>query len=123
MSLFFCGGARWVHCSHDFFFYTCNSLVTDEDNEDSYLPRPNWAKAIGLDAARKRPQLSSDCEALSDLQEEALYIPRSSVNDFHEIGEGNVCVCVCVCFVCVCVYVWCAWYVCLFVCVCESHLC
>lgn len=62
--------------------------MTDEDSEDSYEPRPDWAKAIGLDASRKRPQLSSGCDALLDLQEEALYIRRSSVTDFQEIGEG-----------------------------------
>jgi len=66
-----------------------SSLVTYEDDEESYMPRPSWAKAMDLDASsRKRQQLSSECEALKDLQEEALYISRSSISDLYKIGEG-----------------------------------
>ena len=63
--------------------------MTDEDDEGSYMPRPSWAKAMGLDvSSRKRQQLSSECEALKDLQADALYISHSSISDLHKIGEG-----------------------------------
>ena len=66
-----------------------NSLVTEEDDEECYEPRPQWAKVMGQDAAsKKRQQLSSDCEALKDLDMEALYIAHSSISDLHKIGEG-----------------------------------
>ena len=48
------------------------------------MPRPDWAKAV---SQRPKPLLSV-CDDLSDLHEEALYIQRSTLTDFVQIGEG-----------------------------------
>lgn len=64
--------------------------MTDEDDSEGYEARPNWAKAVGLHISTVQPQLL-ECDALSDLQQEALYISRSMVTDFIEIGEGTTC--------------------------------
>ena len=64
------------------------SLITDDDG--SYLPRPEWAKATGANTI----QIYGDTNdlhidsTLSDLEEEALYISRDALEDFVPIGEG-----------------------------------
>ena len=71
-------------CTH-----THHSLITDDDG--SYLPRPDWAKATGASALPLYGD-TSDLHvdsALSDLEEEALYITRNSLEDFIPIGEGG----------------------------------
>lgn len=72
------------------------SLVVDE--EDGYEARPDWAKAVNAGRSGG-DQSSSDTDILSDLQEEALYIPRSRLKDFSVIGEGKVLMEVCECLV------------------------
>ena len=68
--------------------HTC-SLITDDDG--SYLPRPEWAKATGASTI----QIYGDTNdlhvdsTLSDLEEEALYISRDALEDFVPIGEGR----------------------------------
>jgi hypothetical protein len=66
------------------------SLITDDDG--SYLPRPEWAKATGANII----QIYGDTNdlhidsTLSDLEEEALYISREALEDFVPIGEGTL---------------------------------
>lgn len=60
-------------------------LVTDEDDGEGYESRPDWAKAV---SQRLTGHSNAEPDSLSDLQEEALYIPRSRVTDFTVIGEG-----------------------------------
>ena len=66
-----------------------HSLITDDDG--SYLPRPEWAKATGASTI----QIYGDTNdlhvdsTLSDLEEEALYISRDALEDFVPIGEGT----------------------------------
>lgn len=64
-------------------FILC-SLVTEDDDSDGYESRPDWAKAVSL----RQSNADHDPDTLSDLQEEALYIPRSRLADFTVIGEG-----------------------------------
>ena len=63
----------------------CIRLVTDEDDGEGYESRPDWAKAVSKRAAG---QSHTEPDTLLDLQEEALYIPRSRFTDFSVIGEG-----------------------------------
>lgn len=64
-------------------------LVTDEDDGEGYEARPDWAKAVGLH--KTNAGLSqAEPDTLSDLQEAALYIERSRLNNFEVIGEGTV---------------------------------
>ena len=68
--------------------HTHHSLITDDDG--SYLPRPEWAKATGagtLQLYGDTSELHID-STLSDLEEEALYISRDSLEEFEPIGEG-----------------------------------
>lgn len=60
-------------------------LVTDEDDGEGYEARPDWAKAV---SQRSAGHSNAEPDSLSDLQEEALYIPRSRLTDFTVIGEG-----------------------------------
>lgn len=63
-------------------------LVTDEDDVEGYEERPAWTKAVGL--RKSTADQSSKPDTLSDLQEEALYISRSRLSNFIEIGEGII---------------------------------
>ena len=80
-----CEHVNWLSHTHT---HTHYSLITDDDG--SYLPRPEWAKATGAGALQIYGD-TSDLHAettLSDLEEEALYISRSTLEDFVPIGEG-----------------------------------
>ena len=60
-------------------------LVTDEDDGEGYESRPDWAKAVSKRAA---DHTNAEPDTLTDLQEDALYISRSRLSGFTEIGEG-----------------------------------
>lgn len=66
--------------------------MTEEDDSDGYESRPDWAKAVSSRQSNADPH---DPDTLSDLQEEALYIPRSRLADFKIIGEGTCVRCIC----------------------------
>ena len=62
--------------------------MTEEDDADGYESRPDWAKAVSRKVSRRKSNME-ESDTLSDLQEEALYIPRSRLADFTVIGEGR----------------------------------
>lgn len=61
---------------------TCRLAVDEEDEEDEE-DMPDWTKA-----ASSRRSIVTDVDCLSHIQQEAMYIPRSTLRDFIEIGEG-----------------------------------
>ena len=70
------------------------SLVTEEDDSEGYESRPDWAKAVSMRHSTADPH---DPDTLSDLQEDALYIPRTRLVDFTVIGEGVFAAAWCTC--------------------------
>lgn len=68
-------------------FVLIRLVIDGEDDREGYEARPDWAKAVSAGKSGG-DQSQADIDILSDLQEEALYIPRSRVTDFTTIGEG-----------------------------------
>ena len=66
------------------------SLITDEDDDEEYTPRPDWAKAIGKSTSLSptSKEAPDQLDTLTSLQQEALFIQRSSIDDLEAIGEG-----------------------------------
>ena len=65
-------------------------LVTEDD--ESYIPRPEWAKAVKDNNTTKPSPAHDDGEpdTLSAMQEEALSILREDLEDMEAIGEGKI---------------------------------
>ncbi len=63
-------------------------LVNEEDDSDeSYEPRPEWAKAVPQQMARDSAD-EGQFDTLTALQEDALTIYREDLDDLEKIGEG-----------------------------------
>lgn len=74
--------------------YPCRLVPTDDDDEERYVPRPVWAKAVRpVPQPLPREDEDQQLDTLSALQEEALTIVREDLFDMEPIGEGE-------CFTC-----------------------
>ena len=68
--------------------HTHTRLVTEEDDEESYEPRPEWAKAVPQRGMMRRDSEEGQLDTLSELHEDALTIYRDDIDDMAQIGEG-----------------------------------
>ncbi|CAI8050081.1 hypothetical protein GBAR_LOCUS27547 [Geodia barretti] len=63
-------------------------LVTDEDSDESYEKRPQWAKAVPANG--NLPQHNEQqLDTLTNLQQEALYLLKNDIRDLRVIGHGQ----------------------------------
>jgi hypothetical protein len=68
--------------------FTEGILVTEEDSDESYEQRPQWAKAVPANG--HLPQnTEQQLDTLTNLQQEALYLSKNDIRDLRVIGHGQ----------------------------------